>query len=194
MFPRINPDEASCVPGFGCSGQPNTGGPEEPVVLTAEDFFMTEDNITSNSTTSEISRELSARNTGLALQRTRLAADRTLMSVIRTSLSLISFGFTISQIFEKLTDSGTLRTSLTEAPRFGLALVVLGVAMLVLGIAYHAQFMLAIRTGRRRMVNEGLIHGESPFPPSLTLITAVALLGIGIAAMISMVFHVGPFN
>ncbi len=152
------------------------------------------DAITSNSTTSEISRELAARNTGLALQRTRLAADRTLMAVIRTSLSLISFGFTISQIFEKLTESGTLRVSLTEAPRFGLALVVLGIAMLVLGIAYHAQFMLTIRTGRKRMVHEGLIHGESPFPPSLTLITAVALLGIGIAAMISMIFHVGPFD
>jgi putative membrane protein len=66
--------------------------------------------------------------------------------------------------------------------------------MLILGIAYHGQFMLAMRIGRKRMVNEGLIHGDSPFPPSLTLITAVVLLGIGIAAMFSMIYHIGPFG
>jgi hypothetical protein len=40
----------------------------------------------------------------------------------------------------------------------------------------------------------GLIHAESKFPPSLTLITAVLLLLIGIAAIVSMVFQVGPFD
>jgi putative membrane protein len=38
------------------------------------------------------------------------------------------------------------------------------------------------------MATEGLVHGESPFPPSLTLITALVLLVIGIAAIVSMVF------
>lgn len=65
--------------------------------------------------------------------------------------------------------------------------------MLVLGIVYHGQFMLALRISRRQLTKDGLIHGKSPFPPSLTLITAVVLLGISIAAIISMVFHVGPF-
>ena len=37
------------------------------------------------------------------------------------------------------------------------------------------------------MTAEGLIHGESRFPPSMILITALALLAIGIAAIISMV-------
>ena len=41
---------------------------------------------------------------------------------------------------------------------------------------------------------DGLIHGESQFPVSLTLITAVILLLIGIAAIVSMVFNVGPFG
>jgi putative membrane protein len=44
------------------------------------------------------------------------------------------------------------------------------------------------------MTAAGLIHGESKFPPSLTLITAVLLLLIGIAAIASMVFQVGPFD
>ena len=43
------------------------------------------------------------------------------------------------------------------------------------------------------MVADGLIHGESDFPPSLTLVTAVILLAIGLVAITSMVFQVGPF-
>ena len=35
---------------------------------------------------------------------------------------------------------------------------------------------------------------REPFPASLTLITAVILLLIGIAAIVSMVFHIGPFG
>ena len=41
---------------------------------------------------------------------------------------------------------------------------------------------------------EGLVHGESRFPVSLTLITALILLVIGVAAIISMAFRVGPFG
>jgi putative membrane protein len=44
------------------------------------------------------------------------------------------------------------------------------------------------------MTTAGLVHGESKFPPSLTLITAMILLLIGIAAIVSMIFQVGPFD
>ena len=44
------------------------------------------------------------------------------------------------------------------------------------------------------MREEGLIHGESSFPISLTLITALLLLVIGVGAIMSMAFHVGPFE
>jgi putative membrane protein len=54
--------------------------------------------------------------------------------------------------------------------------------------------MVELRMMRVQMKAEGLIHGESHFPPSLTLITAVVLLLIGIAAIVSMVFQVGPFG
>lgn len=141
----------------------------------------------------QISVELSARRTGMSFQRTRMSADRTLMSVIRTSLSLISFGFTIFQVFEKLREAGTLTHA--AAPRnFGIALVALGIVMLVVGIVYHVQFMTGLRDERHAMTDAGLIHGESIFPPSLTLMTAAVLLVIGVFAIISMVFHVGPFG
>lgn len=149
--------------------------------------------VTRTSSPDLISVELSSRRTGMSFQRTRMSADRTLMSVIRTSLSLISFGFTIAQVFEKLREHDVI-THAGAARNFGVALVALGIAMLIGGIIYHVQFMLGLRDERVAMTEAGLIHGESRFPPSLTLVTATVLLLIGIFAIISMVFRVGPFG
>jgi putative membrane protein len=154
---------------------------------------MTDQPVTADSAGEAISTELSSRRTGMSFQRTRMSADRTLMSVMRTSLSLIGFGFTIFQFFQKLRDTGTITQA--AAPRnFGITLVLLGIVMLIGGIVYHSQFMLHLRRERNAMTAAGLIHGESRFPPSLTLITAVLLLLIGVAAIVSMVFQVGPFD
>src|SRR5215510_4181699 len=137
--------------------------------------------------------ELAARQTGMAFQRTRMSADRTLMAVIRTSLSLIGFGFTIYQVFQKLHEAQVLKSD--EAPRhFGEALVFLGIAMLILGIGYHVAFMIELRRTRKQLKRDGLIHAESGFPASLTLIVAVALLAIGVFAVVSMAYHAGPFG
>ena len=141
----------------------------------------------------DVNTELAARRTGMAFQRTRLAEDRTLMAVIRTALSLIGFGFTIFQFFQRLREQDVITRA--AAPRnFGVALVGLGIIMLVLGLGYHVQFMLGLRHLRELMREEGLIHGETVFPVSLTLITALLLLVIGVAAIISMEFQVGPFG
>jgi inner membrane protein YidH len=122
-----------------------------------------------------------------------MAADRTLMAVIRTSLSLIGFGFTIFQVFQKLYEGKVLQRA--QAPRnFGIALVLLGITMLVLGIVYHGKFMLELRRQRQQMRADGLVHGESRFPVSMTLIVAVLLLLVGLLAIASMVFSVGPFG
>jgi putative membrane protein len=137
--------------------------------------------------------ELAARRTGMAFQRTRMSADRTLMSVIRTSLSLIGFGFTIFQFFQRLRAQDVI-TKAASARNFGLALVALGILMLIVGIIYHIQFMLGLRHLRESMRQDGLLHGESIFPLSLTLITALVLLIIGVAAIVSMMFQVGPFG
>jgi putative membrane protein len=139
----------------------------------------------------DVNTELAARGTGMAFQRTRLVEDRTLMAVIRTSL--IGFGFTMSQFFQRLREQDVI-TRAAAPHRFGLALVRLGVLMLFLGIVYHVQFMIGLRRLRQSMRDEGLIHGETVFPVSLTLIMALLLLAVGLAAMLSMEFQVGPFG
>ncbi len=148
--------------------------------------------ITAASDPDHISVELSSRRTGMSFQRTRMSADRTLMSVMRTSLSLISFGFTIYQIFQKLHDSKAIGGD-ASARHFGLALVLLGVLMLILGIVYQLRFMQELRNERTEMASAGLIHAESRFPTSMTLLTAIVLLLIGIAAGISMFSNVTLF-
>jgi putative membrane protein len=149
--------------------------------------------VTANSSSDLISVELSSRRTGMSFQRTRMSADRTLMSVIRTSLSLISFGFTIFQVFEKMRDHNII-THAAAGRNFGVALVALGIVMLLGGIVYHLQFMLGLREEREAMAADGLIHAQTRFPISLTLITAVVLLLIGVFAILSMTFRVGPFG
>ena len=162
-------------------------GAEVRRFVRGQSMAATDHAVTSVSYPDRISVELSSRRTGMSFQRTRMSADRTLMSVIRTSLSLISFGFTIFQVFEKLRDAGTL-THAGAARNFGVTLVALGILMLVGGIAYHLQFMVGLREERKAMVAAGLVHGESRFPVSLTLITAIILLLVGVAAIVSMVF------
>ncbi|MEP9359645.1 DUF202 domain-containing protein [Sphingomonas sp. KR3-1] len=137
--------------------------------------------------------DLSMRRTGMSVQRTRMSADRTLMSVIRTSLSLIGFGFTLAQVFAKLRDAGTIHNA--AAPRnFGLALIVLGVLLLIGGIARHIQFALELRRLRKELVKAQLLHGEMDYPVSLTLVVAVLLLAVGVLAVLSILTSVQAFG
>jgi putative membrane protein len=144
----------------------------------------------------DASVELASRRTGMSFQRTRMSADRTLMSVVRTALSLIGFGFTIFQFFGRLhTSPEASRLVPVHAPaRFGIALVTLGVLFLVLGIAAHVHYMLSLRRQRAAMVAEKLIHGETPYPLSLTLVMSVLLLLVGLTAIAGMVMRAGPFG
>jgi inner membrane protein YidH len=150
--------------------------------------------VTAKSPSASINTELASRRTGMSFQRTRMSADRTLMSVIRTSLSLIGFGFTISQFFHKLQENNVLRPDSGTARNFGFSLVVLGVLMLVVGIWYHVRFMVGLRRRRDEMNAAGLVHAQSEYPISLTLIVAVLLLLLGLTAVVGIVFGVGPLK
>ena len=130
----------------------------------------------------QLATELAARRTGMSFQRTRMSADRTLMSVIRTSLSLIGFGFTIYQVFRNLEKEHVIASSMA-ARNFGTALIALGIAMVIAGILFQLQFMRGLRRQRNEMAEQGLIHAESTFPPSFTLVVAVLLLILGIGAI-----------
>lgn len=149
--------------------------------------------LTHGASSAEVSTELAARRTGMSFQRTRLSADRTLMGVIRTSLALISFGFTIFQFFQRLKEKNLIGDANHTARNFGAALVYLGVGMVIVGIIYHVQFMLGLRRQRKEMMDAGLVHAQSGFPISYTLIVAILLLFLGIAAAVSLTFRVGPF-
>lgn len=149
--------------------------------------------VDANSDSEQISVELSSRRTGMSFQRTRMSADRTLMSVIRTSLSLIGFGFTIFQVFQKLHEAGALKSG-SSARNFGETLVYLGIGMLVVGIGYHITFMVGLRRERALLRRAGLIHAESQYPASLTLMVAVLLLAVGIFAIVAMTTGAGPLG
>ncbi len=137
--------------------------------------------------------EMSMRRTGMSIQRTRMSADRTLMSIIRTSLSLIGFGFTIQQAFAKLRDAGVIHNA--AAPRnFGLTLIVIGVLLLAGGLAQHVFFALELRARRGEMTRDGLIHGESAYPVSITFLTALALLIVGVGAAAGIVGQLRMFG
>jgi uncharacterized membrane protein YidH (DUF202 family) len=137
---------------------------------------------------------MSSRRTGMSFQRTRMSADRTLMSVIRTALSLISFGFTIYQFFQHLQGKTLLQGGVHPARNFGAALVYLGVGMLMVGIGYHISFMRELRRERGEMTSDRLINAATHFPISMTLIVAGLLLLIGLAAIASLTFHIGPLQ
>jgi putative membrane protein len=54
--------------------------------------------------------------------------------------------------------------------------------------------MLGLRHERDAMHQDGLIHAQSRFPPSMTLVTALILLVVGVFAIVSMLFQVEPFG
>jgi putative membrane protein len=138
---------------------------------------------------------LSSHRTRLSLQRTRMSADRTLMSIIRTALSLIGFGFTIFQFFHYLQQSANATAIVRPhaARDFGVALVTLGVLLLTLGIIVHVRFMLELRHEHDHLAGERLIPSDH-FPVSVTLVSALLLLCVGILAIVSMVARIGPFT
>jgi uncharacterized membrane protein YidH (DUF202 family) len=134
--------------------------------------------------------EMSSRRTGMSVQRTRMSADRTLMSIIRTALSLIGFGFTVHEVFRKAAEAGTISDA-QSARTFGLSLLVLGILLLAGGIVRQVQFARELRKRRSAMMGDHLLHGESAYPVSITLVTAVLLLLIGLLAVASVVFDAG---
>jgi putative membrane protein len=62
------------------------------------------------------------------------------------------------------------------------------------GIGYHIALMIGLRKERDVMKAAGLVHAESAYLPSMTLIVVILLLGIGIFAIISMIAGLGPLG
>jgi putative membrane protein len=116
----------------------------------------------------------------LAKERNRAAAERTLMAWIRTCLSLISFGFGIDSIVGAILSFQPVADTVNPM-RFsrllGLSFIALGVyAMVAAGIEHQRE----LRHIRRN-------DAEYVYQPrrSLGLTVAIALIGIGVLAFIS---------
>jgi putative membrane protein len=60
-------------------------------------------------------------------------------------------------------------------------------------VTFVPKTSISLPTRARQLTEDSLIRGESLFPVSLTLITAITILGISIAAILSMVLHIGLF-
>jgi putative membrane protein len=54
--------------------------------------------------------------------------------------------------------------------------------------------MWGLRRERVSLAAEGLIHAESKFPASMTLIVALLLLIVGVLAIVSLALRAGPFD
>lgn len=115
----------------------------------------------------------------LAKERNRAAAERTLMAWIRTCLSLISFGFGIDSIVSAILSFQRVSESLNPV-RFSR---VLGLAFIALGI--YAMISAAIEHQKElRHIQRSEDYFYTP-RRSLGLTVAIALIGIGIYAFIS---------
>ena len=114
-----------------------------------------------------------------ALVRTALSSEQTLMSWIRTSLSLITFGFSITQFFYYL-EQRKEGIQISAGPRrMGFALVCVGIVVLLAAMIEHVLRL-------RKMKKQGLPADASSFLP---FGSAVALLVIGIAALVSIIMN-----
>ena len=109
--------------------------------------------------------------------RVRFAAERTLLAWVRTGLGLMGFGFVVARFGLFLRELPAAIPHAVAVPpsawslRFGVALVLLGVATNVLAAAEY------------RAVIRRIDRGEPYRPPrlSLGLLVAVVLVAIGLA-------------
>jgi putative membrane protein len=140
--------------------------------------------------------QLASMRTELSYHRNRLAADRTMMAIMRTSLSLIGFGFTIYTFFTNFRSGRDALGALpSQAPlRFGLALIFLGVALLVIGIVADYRYMQHLKAQRKHLVARGMLPDEPEFPRSLSLVMAIALLLFGVVVFFSILLRIWPFG
>ena len=121
----------------------------------------------------------------MAAQRTDMAAQRTVMAIMRTSLSMIGFGFTIFSFFNSVAAREAIGHIVPDrAPgRFGLALVVLGVLLLVAGLAADIRYMAKLRRQHHWLRDSEWGDGIDAIDRSLIVVSAIALLLVGLVAI-----------
>ena len=116
-------------------------------------------------------------STTLAFDRTLVAYERTMLGWIRTATSLITFGFTIYKFFQIEKGGGGPQNSLIGSREFAFAMVLIGLASLVLATVEYQH-------------NMRLLRAQYPGRPrSLALVVAALIAVLGILALIGMIFR-----
>jgi putative membrane protein len=118
-------------------------------------------------------------STMLAVERTRLAYERTMMAWVRTATSLISFGFTIYKFFQYLRQEGGFKQTagLLGSREFGLMMILLGLASLVLAAVQHRGNLKRLRAR----------YTEVPYSMAAVLAILVALFGV--LTLVALIFR-----
>lgn len=114
-----------------------------------------------------------------ALVRTAFSSERSLLSWMRTCVSLYTFGFTLTKFIDYLGKQQVDIQYSSGLRRLGLALIFVGILVIVLAVVEHVRRL-------RKMKQLGL-PAFSLFP--LAVCTAIALLLVGIAALMAIVFN-----
>jgi putative membrane protein len=70
----------------------------------------------------------------------------------------------------------------------------IGILLLVGGIICHVVYMTQFHQERTHLAQQHLIHAQSPYPFSLSLPTALVLLGLGVVALLGVSFGLGPLG
>lgn len=118
----------------------------------------------------------------LSYERNLMAADRTLLAWIRTSVSLIGFGFTIYKFFQYLHEAGTVFEIRPHAPRhLGMIMVLLGTVLLAIEVVEYLVYLRRLGAQAHRR-----------FARSPALISAFLISGLGILALLNLLFQFGP--
>ncbi len=128
---------------------------------------------------SENLKENSLNMLQLALVRTRFSAENSLMAWVRTSIALVTFGFSIAQFFHYFEGQEEGEQFSKDPHYLGLALILSGCIFLVFAIIEHLQLL-------RKLKEEGL---QTIRHHSLPVLSALALLLISIAALISILMN-----
>jgi len=112
--------------------------------------------------------------TGMARYRTQLALDRTTLAWIRTTTTLATFGFGTIGFFRTLEEkTPTARSAQLHhgAVKFGVSLVVMGIAAMVFSGASQWFSLRRLRRGDDMVLTQ--------WPLSITLAALLAILGLG---------------